>query len=108
MEGATASPHIKDHYEVVGVVPGIVQARDGKFVDLTTVSLERAHELHAQKFPFLKKIEASAGQSIVEEITASINAVEGDDDVIATEKAEEKQTPQNFTRHNNASRSGKK
>lgn len=95
MEGSIASPHIKDHYKVVGVVPGVVRARDGKLVDLTTISLERAHELFAQKFPFLEKVEASADLTIVEEITASVNDVEGEVDVKAEEVVEKPATPIN-------------
>lgn len=106
MEGSIASPHIKDHYKVVGVVPGVVRARDGKLVDLTTVSLERAHELFAQKFPFLEKLEASADLTTVEEITASVNDVEGDVDVKAEEVIDKPTTPTNRPNHRN--HSGKK
>lgn len=101
MEGSIASPHIKDHYKVVGVVPGVVRARDGKFVDLTTISLERAHELYAQKFPFLQKVEASADLPIVEEISASINDVESEVDVKAEEVLEKstERTNRPYSKH---------
>lgn len=52
------SPLIKDHYNVVGVVPGNVYFGDHKY-DLTKIDLATADELVARNFPYLVKKEVA-------------------------------------------------
>lgn len=49
-----ASEAIKDHFDVIGVVPGEVRLSTGEIVDLGNISLEKAKELHENGFPYLK------------------------------------------------------
>ncbi len=57
------SEEIKDHFSVVGIVPGEVILSTGEKVDLRTISLEKAKELHANGFPFLKAKNRSQSES---------------------------------------------
>lgn len=49
-----ASEAIKDHFDVIGVVPGEVRLSTGEIVDLRNISLQKAKELHENGFPYLK------------------------------------------------------
>lgn len=46
-------------YEVLGLVPGPVGYKDGT-VDLSTIDAAQAEKLIAQKFPYLRKVQAKA------------------------------------------------
>lgn len=50
-------PQLDGHYKVVGVKPGrvVLGAGQGE-VDLRTISLERAHELAKNGFPYLEAV----------------------------------------------------
>jgi hypothetical protein len=52
------SPLIKDHYEVIKVLPGNVYFGDTKY-DLTTIDLKTADELVKLNFPYLVKKETA-------------------------------------------------
>lgn len=56
------SPEIKEHYEVIKVLPGEVKF-GGATYDLRKISLEQANKLHEQKFPYLKKKKGAAPAS---------------------------------------------
>lgn len=59
MENRTISPEIKDHYEVVKVLPGEVKFGKNTY-DLRTIDKATADELVKQNFPYLKPKKASA------------------------------------------------
>lgn len=61
IKNPVASPEIKDHYEVVKVLPGIVRFGSKK-VDLTKITLDEAKELEKLNFPYLKKKETTAAK----------------------------------------------
>lgn len=42
-----------EHYDIVGVLPGEVFFK-GETIHLDALSLEKAHQLHALGFPYLK------------------------------------------------------
>lgn len=52
----TISEEIKDHFRVIGVEPGEIRLASGEIVDLSTISLEKANELHEAGFEYLEKI----------------------------------------------------
>jgi hypothetical protein len=44
---------VLDHYEIVGVLPGEVYFK-GETIHLGIITLEKAHQLNAMGFPYLK------------------------------------------------------
>ena len=56
------SAHLNGKFEVVGVLPGVVQF-GRQTVDLRKVSLEDAEKLYQAKFPYLKKVEKTTKQA---------------------------------------------
>jgi hypothetical protein len=53
---STASPALEGHFEVVGVVPGIVYQHGFGEVDLRTVSLETARQLQQAGCQYLRPV----------------------------------------------------
>lgn len=49
------SHHLEDKFKVVGVLPGEVIWRKEK-IDLRTITLEKAEEIHKQGFPYLQPV----------------------------------------------------
>lgn len=49
------SHHLEDKFKVVGVLPGEVIWRNEK-IDLRSITLEKAEEIHKQGFPYLQPV----------------------------------------------------
>jgi len=56
------SAHIKDHYSVVKVLPGVMIFK-GETIDLRTISKAKADEIYEAGFKYLKKKRKSRGES---------------------------------------------
>lgn len=61
-ESREISPAIKDHYNVVGVLPGEVHFK-GKIYDLRTISKANADKLFEDKFPYLEEKKSAKASS---------------------------------------------
>jgi hypothetical protein len=55
-ETVKASPALEGKFEVIGVVPGLINVPHYGNVDLRSVSLELAEKLYADGCPYLKKV----------------------------------------------------
>jgi hypothetical protein len=61
------SPALEGKFEVIGVVPGLINVPNYGNVDLRWVSLELAEKLYAEGCPYLKKVSERKSKALPNE-----------------------------------------